>query len=438
VTAGARDHSRSNGRMDTHASSDGATLSGRWLLVARVTWMAVALLTVGLLVFIIPGEFARLQSPCSSAVSCNWLLRLTAENARALGKLGLSVNFFAAYFVSLEALFTVVAPIAVGTIIFWRRSEDRMAFLGSLVLLTYWTGITFPYHLLNLPRFWEVSAAVIIAVGEAAILLFFYVFPDGHFVPRWSRWLALVSILVLGFSTLFPYSFLSLWRYPLTNALLSAGAFAIIVSVQIYRYVRVSDDAQRQQTKWVVFGMAAAGGGYCTFLLTNLLRGGALSSLIGYTIGLLLFVVLLITIVVATLRYRLYEIDIIINRTLVYGPLTATLVALYFVGVVLLQLLFVALTGERSTLAVVASTLLIAALFTPLRHRIQSFIDRRFYRSKYDARKTLEAFSAKLRDQTDLEALNGELVGVVRETMQPAHVSVWLPPETASKDRQTT
>jgi hypothetical protein len=424
--------------MDTHASSDGATLSGRWLLVARVTWMAVALLTVGLLVFIIPGEFARLQSPCSSAVSCNWLIRLTAENARALGKLGLSVNFFAAYFVSLEALFTVVAPIAVGTIIFWRRSEDRMAFLGSLVLLTYWTGITFPYHLLNLPRFWEVSAAVIIAVGEAAILLFFYVFPDGHFVPRWSRWLALVSILVLGFSTLFPYSFLSLWRYPLTNALLSAGAFAIIVSVQIYRYVRVSDDAQRQQTKWVVFGMAAAGAGYCTFLLTNLLRGGALSSLIGYTIGLLLFVVLLITIVVATLRYRLYEIDIIINRTLVYGPLTATLVALYFVGVVLLQLLFVALTGERSTLAVVASTLLIAALFTPLRHRIQSFIDRRFYRSKYDARKTLEAFSAKLRDQTDLEALNGELVGVVRETMQPAHVSVWLPPETASKDRQTT
>jgi hypothetical protein len=424
--------------MDTHASSDGATLSGRWLLVARVTWMAVALLTVGLLVFIIPGEFARLQSPCSSAVSCNWLIRLTAENARALGKLGLSVNFFAAYFVSLEALFTVVAPIAVGTIIFWRRSEDRMAFLGSLVLLTYWTGITFPYHLLNLPRFWEVSAAVIIAVGEAAILLFFYVFPDGHFVPRWSRWLALVSILVLGFSTLFPYSFLSLWRYPLTNALLSAGAFAIIVSVQIYRYVRVSDDAQRQQTKWVVFGMAAAGAGYCTFLLTNLLRGGALSSLIGYTIGLLLFVVLLITIVVATLRYRLYEIDIIINRTLVYGPLTATLVALYFVGVVLLQLLFVALTGERSTLAVVASTLLISALFTPLRHRIQSFIDRRFYRSKYDARKTLEAFSAKLRDQTDLEALNGELVGVVRETMQPAHVSVWLPPETASKDRQTT
>jgi hypothetical protein len=136
------------------------------------------------------------------------------------------------------------------------------------------------------------------------------------------------------------------------------------------------------------------------------------------------------------LRYRLYQIDIIINRTLVYGPLTATLVVLYVVGIVVLQRVFVFVTGEKSTLAVVASTLLIAALFTPLRRRIQSFIDRRFYRKKYDARKTLEAFSAKLRDETDLQALNSELVGVVRETMQPAHVSVWLRPETAPKGEQ--
>jgi hypothetical protein len=136
---------------------------------------------------------------------------------------------------------------------------------------------------------------------------------------------------------------------------------------------------------------------------------------------------------IAIFRYRLYNIDLIINRTLVYVSLTVTLVALYFGAIVVLQRVFILLTGQQSTLAVVASTLLIAALFTPLRRRTQGFIDRRFYRRKYDARKTLEAFSAQLRDETDLEALNNDLVGVVRETMQPAHVSLWLRPHPAQR-----
>ena len=141
---------------------------------------------------------------------------------------------------------------------------------------------------------------------------------------------------------------------------------------------------------------------------------------------------------IAILKYRLYDIDTIINRTLVYGLLTVTLVALYFGGIVVLQRLFVVLAGQRSTLAVVASTLLIAALFTPLRRRIQAFIDRRFYRSKNDAGKTLEAFTAKLRAETDLIALSDDLVRVVRETMQPAHVSLWLRPDAAARRSEGT
>jgi hypothetical protein len=222
---------------------------------------------------------------------------------------------------------------------------------------------------------------------------------------------------------------------PLLPLCMLASALSLVL-----RYRR-SGGEERQQIKWIAFAASVVVVVYAIAMIAsfafpaeswttagsvwwlNLLTYAVLSS----------FTLVPIAVGIAVLKYRLYEIDIIINRALVYVSLTATLVALYLGGVVLLQRLFVLLTGQRSTLAVVASTLLIAALFNPMRHRIQAFIDRRFYRRKYDAAKTLESFSAKLRDETDLDALSDNLVVAVRETMQPARVSLWLRPDTALK-----
>jgi hypothetical protein len=217
----------------------------------------------------------------------------------------------------------------------------------------------------------------------------------------------------------------------------------LVSAVSLVLRYRRSGREVREQIKWLAFAASFVGLTYFGTLISGLLLSPESYTTNGtpplwISLSQLLtqisFASVPIAIGVAVLKYRLYDIEIIINRALVYGPLTATLVALYFGGIVVLQRVFVVITGERSTLAVVASTLLMAALFNPLRRRIQSFIDHRFYRSKYDARKTLEAFSVKLRDETDLEALNNNLVGVVRKTMQPVHVSLWLRPGRTPND----
>jgi hypothetical protein len=222
------------------------------------------------------------------------------------------------------------------------------------------------------------------------------------------------------------------------NQQLQALMFVLIfvASVSLVARLHRARGVERQQIKWVAYAGALGGGAalptYTVLEAVNL----PWLHLAGYVPALVGILGVPTAVGIAITRYRLYDIDILINRTLVYGTLTATLVALYLVGIVVLQRLFVFLTGQQSTLAVVASTLLIAALFNPLRRSLQSFIDRRFYRRKYDARKTLERFSARLRDETDLDALSDDLVDVVRETMQPTHASLWLRPDTGSKGSQ--
>ncbi len=310
----------------------------------------------------------------------------------------------------------------------------------------YWLASGFGMGALGESAAWfsSWSWTLLVYIPTSFLLL---LFPDGRLPsPRWRpvAWCAVLGLI--GFLTGYvleagpledfprimnPYGVDSLMLevVGIAGAIL-ASASMVASAISLIVRMRRAGRAQRQQIKWLAYGGALAEG--------TVFVGGVISVWIGEVAFALTSLGLLgvpIFTGVAIARYRLYEIDIVINRTLVYGALTAALVAVYFGGVATLQALFRALTGQEQQpqLAIVVSTLAIAALFDPLRRRIQSFIDRRFYRRKYDARKTLEAFSTKLRDETDLQTLNDDLVGVVRETMQPAHVSLWLRPERSSK-----
>jgi hypothetical protein len=299
-----------------------------------------------------------------------------------------------------------------------------------------------------------IGPATVGLLGTFLILLF----PDGRLPSRRWRPLAWLSgtLLVLGSvgSALAsgPLPDLGGVRNPFglegypwisgardaVSLLLSLCMLASASSL-VLRYRRSGDEV-REQIKWIAFAASVVALGVSGAVVLGTFAPDAGGGTHPLWVGLLEDAITLsfagipIAVGFAVLKYRLYNIDLIINRTLVYGLLTALLAALYFGGVAMTQVIFRALTGqeEQPQLAIVVSTLVIAALFNPLRRRIQSLIDRRFYRSKYDARKTLEAFSARLREETDLDALNAELVGVVRETMQPAHVSLWLRPNRVS------
>jgi hypothetical protein len=277
--------------------------------------------------------------------------------------------------------------------------------------------------------------------------LLFLLFPDGRSPSaRWRPvvWLVAVTGVGVFVTQAFSPGELDEYTYPgLANPLgVGGGAGDVLTAIEdfgngllpiavflsicalIARFWR-SSGRERLQLKWVVYTAALT----ATSFLASFVFPHAVPRVVDdavFLLGVAAFAAIPVAAGIAILRHRLYDIDVIINRTLVYGALTATLVLVYVASIASLQQLFRALTGQESQLAVVASTLAIAALFGPLRRRVQSFIDRRFYRKKYDAAKVLEAFGGRLRDETDLDALSGELVGVVRETVRPSHASLWL------------
>jgi hypothetical protein len=432
--------------MSPRASPPPTTLRGSWLLIARMAWVVVATTALAIVVFSVPSSFEHYRSMCTAASEvCSEpaVDQPTPEGVRALHDAGLSVRTYALLNVIVDKVFQLVW-FMVGALIFWRRSDDRMALLVSMFLVSFGSvtvDTTGAEALISSQPAWRLPVLGVDIVGNVCVVLFFLLFPSGRFAPRWTRWLAAAFCAFLVSRSRFLPDFYS---RSLALEMVSLSVFiGIVVSLvwyQTHSYRRFSTPVQRRQTKWVIFGTTLAVAGTFPFQLPvdlSLIGGDTpLVLLLLRTCFALSFLLVPLSISVALLRSHLFDIDVLINRTLVYGSLTAMLIGLYFGGIVVLQRLFVLLTGQKSTLAVVASTLAIAALFNPLRRHTQSFIDRRFYRKKYDAAKTLEAFSATLRTETDLAALSNDFVGVVRETMQPEHVTLWLRPGTGSGDRQ--
>jgi hypothetical protein len=339
VTGGTKEHDRGVGRASPRASPPATGSHVRWLPLARVAWIAVAITALAIVVFSVPSGFEHYRAVCSAAseaCSEQAVAQATPEGVRELHDAGLSVGSYALLNVVIDKVFQLVW-FAVGVLIFWRRSDDRMALLVSLFLVAFGTvavDTTDADALVSSQPAWWLLAKGVQIVGEVCGVLFFLLFPGGRFVPRWTRWLAVAFVAFEVSRDLFP------GLYSGSPALEAISYMVFLVSVvslvwsQTYRYRRVSTEVQRQQTRWVVFGTALGVAGTFPFKLPvdlSLIGGDEPLTLLVFKTGFALsFLLVPLSIGVAVLRSRLFDVDVLINRTLVYGLLTAFLGLIYF------------------------------------------------------------------------------------------------------------
>jgi len=424
-------------RTESRERHNYARLHGRWLLLARGVWITLVVLTLAIFFGSLPMYLAQLRTPCTE-IACEYQ-QLTHLQAETLKGMGMSLGDYAALTIAI-ALASVGVCLVISTLIVWRRSYDRMALLVALMLVTL-GPIIVAVNVSSLSAWW-VPNAWLGELAQALLVLVFLLFPSGRFVPRWTRFTLVVFLAVQVPLTFLPVAPL-LPNTPESELgwLVAISELAIVAGVQLYRYRRVSSPRERQQTKWVVFGLAVpiTVGVLATPLglfFPVLAERSSLYLLALNEFGFLIPLFISLSFGFAMLRSRLWDIDVLINRTLVYGVLTVILTAVYIGLIIGLQALLRGVISQDNGVAIVISTLAIYFLFQPLHRRIQRIIDRRFYRRKYDAAKTLAAFSATLRQEVDLDQLRQQLLAVVQETMQPTHVSLWLrPPEHDGKQR---
>ncbi len=410
-----------------------ATIHPKWLPWLRAIWILIVFNAIAVFAWMVylTRQFADSPAP------------RVAAGLSALGWTSDSYFWFHAAFMTVAFICFFV----IGSLIFLLRPTERMAWFASIFLIAFGAASSFPLA----PEFaagWE-AAPILFRVSYVInnifawplIAAFFALFPDGRFVPKWSRYLAIYVFFSSFLFGIFPSTFGAPEGWLLVFLLISA---TLIIGgtlyAQVWRYRHYATPVQKQQTKWLIYALAVFG----VFLLGFSVIAyvffptSRVDSATSVATDLILFatnmtlVLLPLSIGVAIVRYRLWDIDILIRKTLTYALVVALLAIVYFGSVILLQQLFASVTGlQDNTIITVISTLGIAALFVPLRNKIQDFIDRRFYRKKYDAQQVLQDFAQTVRDETDLEKLTARLIEVVNETMQPKSVSVWLKKEKA-------
>lgn len=384
-----------------------------WSALARLVWLALIAAQVVIFITTMPAYMSGAAHTC--AQSCDF----TPQQAQLLHAVGIPLT---TYIWVTAALFAVVVLVAVllALILFWRRSDDWMVLAIGYFVVSYPLGVfaaATPVNAFAAPTLLQVLTLPGIVIPYAVFL----VFPTGRFVPRWT-WVLLLAWV--------------LWYVPVhvqpqwLNGPLVLGYpvfYGAIIASQVYRYRRVSTPVEREQTKWVALSLVA------TLVANQLFWQSTYTPLLftfaAFLVYQLSLLFLPVAFFVAVQRYRLYDIDRLINKALVYGSLTAILGGVYALGVVGTQHLVTAVAGRvtgESPAIIVATTLLVAALFQPLRRRLQAVIDYRFYRRKYNAATTLADFASTLREELDLPTLEGELTRVVRDTMQPAHITLWV------------
>ena len=416
-------HAQPSGETDTR-------LHGRWFLLTRVAWAGIALLSLGLSVASIPTALASLYVLCTDApATCSNNGYITPDYLRALQSLGFSLDVFATYQIALLIVFAVVYA-AIGAVLFWRKSDDRMALFASLTLVTF--PAAFNYNALaTLPSAWWWPGQFVILLGNSLLFLFFYLFPTGQFVPRWTRWFWVGVIVFWAVDGFFP-SLPSLpFRHSLLRDVLFLGFVGSLPVAQLFRYRRVSSAGQRQQTKWVVFGLSIGLGGFlalrlCSTFFPLLFPPGPRTDLIMSTAEFLFLLFVPLSIGVAILHSHLFDIDSIINRTLVYGMLTVSVVSLYVLVVGYLGTLF---HSSDNLLISLVATGLIAVLFQPLRAFLQRGVNHLLYGQRDEPYTVITRLSQRLEVTLAPDTVLSTIVETVAQALKLPYVAILLKQE---------